>query len=124
MIEEIQQLANSTKTQLDLKYKAESIKSLEGFIERNKVYIDKNEWSGLINSCSAFLGQCIIENYGGKWIKDNGEYCVEFDENNKAFPYSKVTKQFENGIEDSIFSFYSAIPKVFNLKKNTKWWRF
>src|SRR6202012_1067105 len=97
---------------LDLKYDAISVKFLEGFIERVKIQMPKNEWEGLINSCSAFLGECIIKNYGGHWEKKDNALMVVFDDRNSANPYAKVSKQFENGLEDSIYSFYSVIPKV------------
>jgi hypothetical protein len=127
-MKEIESLAITVKKELKLNYDADSVKFIEGFIERNKSAIPKDQWNGLINSCGAFLGQCIIENYGGHWEKDNdGLVCISFDDKNKAYPFAKVNKQFENGIEDSIYSFYIVIPKVFKLESTSmkkKWWQF
>ena len=126
-MKELEQLANSVKTQLNLKYDAESVKFLEGFIERNKGDLDTEQAKGLINSLGSFLGQCIIENYGGQWQRDNetGIDAVIFDDKNKAFPFAKTSKQFENGLEDSIYSFYTTIPTIFKLDKKKKpWWKF
>ena len=53
--------------------------------------------------------------------------CVKFDEKNIAYPFAKVEKQFENGLGDSIHSFYTVIPTFFGIKKNerkNKWWKF
>ena len=124
---EFKDLAELTRSQLKLKYDSKSVKFLEGFIERTKVNMEKDEWSGLINSCAAFLGECIIENYGGIWKKDeNGNIGISFDDKNIAYPFAKVTKQFDNGLGDSIFSFYNVIPQVFGIeqKKKKKWWNF
>lgn len=126
-MKELTDLADKLKMALEIKFDSDGVKFLEGFIERNKTQIAKDEWLGLINSCGAFLGQCIIENYGGEWIREeNGQIAIAFDDKNKIYPFSKVSKQFENGLEDSIHSMYSIIPTVFKLKPKTKkkWWQF
>jgi hypothetical protein len=126
-MKELDDLAESVRTKLNLKYDASSIKFIEGFIERNKVSFEKEEYQGLINSLGSFLGKCIIENYGGQWELNNetGAVAIAFDSNNKAYPFAKVSKQFENGLVDSIYSFYSVIPTVFKLdKKKRPWWKF
>src|SRR5690349_5929013 len=124
---ELENLAETVRTQLNLKYDAASVKFIEGFIERNKSSFSKEESRGLINSLGAFLGQCIIKNYGGKWQvdKDNDSFAIAFDDKNKAYPFAKVSKQFNNGLEDSVYSFYNVIPSVFKLDKKRKpWWKF
>ena len=126
-MKELEDLAESVRTKLNLKYDATSVKFIEGFIERNKSSITKEESKGLINSLGSFLGQCIIENYGGQWQLDNdtGSVAIVFDDNNKAYPFAKVSKQFDNGLEDSVYSFYNVIPTVFKFDKRKKpWWKF
>ena len=126
-MKELEDLAESVRTQLNLKYNADSVKFIEEFIERNKSSLDEKESKGLIYSLGSFLGQCIIKNYGGQWQvdKETGLVAVAFDDNNKAYPFAKVSKQFDNGSEDSIYSFYSIIPTVFKLDKKKKpWWKF
>lgn len=126
-MKELTDLADKLKTMLKLKYDSDGVKFVEGFIERNKTQIPREEWNGLIDSCGAFLGQCIIENYGGQRAKDeNGHVAVAFNNNNKVYPFSKVSTQFDNGLEDSIHSMYTIIPTVFKLQPKTKkkWWQF
>ena len=126
-MKELENLAELVRKQLNLKYDADSIKFIEGFIERNKGNFEKEESKGLINSLGSFLGQCIIENYGGQWQLDNeaGSVAVVFDDKNKAYPFAKVSKQFENGLVDSVYSFYTIIPTIFKLEKKKKpWWKF
>lgn len=126
-MKELEKVAEKVRAALNLKYDVDSVKFLEGFIERNKLEIPRDEWDGLINSCGAFLGQCVIKNYGGEWQKENdGHVSVAFDNRNSVFPFAKVSKQFENGLEDSIYSFYTVIPTVFTIKLKTKkkWWQF
>jgi len=126
-MKELDDLAESVRTKLNLKYDAGSVKFIEGFIERNKGHFEKEECQGLINSLGSFLGKCIIENYGGQWEvnSETGSVAIAFDDNNKAYPFAKVSKQFESGLVDSIYSFYSVIPTVFKLHKKKKpWWKF
>lgn len=126
-LQELEKLAASVKTQLKIPYSAEGVKFLEGFIERNKQEIPREEWSGLMNACAAFLGQCLIEQYGGRWALDAQQNVgVAFDQNNWAYPFAKVSKQFENGLEDSIDSFFQVLPLVMKLppKPRKSWWPF
>ena len=126
-MQELTELAHKLKTVLEIKYDGDGVKFLEGFIERNKSVIAEEEWNGLINSCGAFLGQCIIENYGGQWLEEpDGNVTIAFDDDNKVYPFSKVMKQFENGLEDSIHSMFTIIPIVYSLqpKPKKKWWKF
>ena len=123
----LEDLAAAVSTQLHLQYDASAVKFIEGFIERNKGSLDEKGREGLINSLGAFLGQCIIENHGGQWErdKDTGSVAVAFDDDNKAYPFGKVSKQVANGLEDSVYTFYTVIPVVFRLPKKKKpWWKF
>jgi hypothetical protein len=126
-MKELKSLAEEFKSHLAIQYDSEGVKYLEGFIERTKVHIPREEWPGLINACAAFFGECIIANFGGEWIKEeDGHLAVGFNDINKVYPFSKVRKQFENGLEDSIHSLYTLIPAAFKLepKVKKKWWQF
>ena len=118
--DKLKALAEKVKEQLSLSYDEESVKFLEGLIERVKPEFKGSEANGLVNSIGAFLGECIIINYGGQWSIDEETQraCIIFDQQNKIFPFSKTAKQFANGLEDSIYSFYTVIPTVFKLKKS------
>jgi hypothetical protein len=100
---------------LEFGYNAESVGWVDGFIERqrNRSDIDKDTKDGLVNTLGSFLGECIIRCFGGHWQNADREWCVRFDDKNAVFPFSKVRKQFTNGPEDSIKSFFEVIPLVF-----------
>jgi len=132
-MEKFEHLAEAVRAELNLEYDAKSIKFIEEFIERQKTNLTIEDKKGLINSLGSFIGQTVIKNYGGQWQVDDSTQteCVAFDEQNKVFPFAKTTKQFENGLEDSVYSFFTMIPIVFKLntltsKKKTpkKWWKF
>lgn len=114
-MQELQDLAEKVKNQLDLNYDSKSVKYLEAFIERQRGSFEGEDLEGLINSIGAFLGQCVITNYGGQWQLDpeTQQTCIAFDDKNKVYPFSKTAKQFENGLEESVYSFYTIIPVVF-----------
>lgn len=113
---ELDQAAERTRQEFNWRYNAESVKFVEQSIESTKASsLPPEEWPGLINALGAFLGRCIIRNYGGSWQTDkNSEPCVVFNEQHQVFPLSEVAKQFANGPEYSVYSFYTAIPTVFN----------
>jgi len=59
------------------------------------------------------------------WKKDEkGSVGIKFNDKNIVYPFAKVSKQFENGLGDSIFSFYCIIPKLFVVKQKKNWWHF
>ncbi len=119
---------------IDFGYTEESVKWLEGYIERLRnsgEFENAEAKTKLISVFGSFLGECIVRCYGGAWkLHEPGAWCVAFDENNKAFPFAKVAKQIDNGLEDGIASFFSMIPLVFkDLPRATTstpkqpWWK-
>jgi hypothetical protein len=102
-------------------YSRESIEWVEGFIERQRrrADISAEETEILLQLIGSYLGECLIYTYGGFWRIQNGEWGVFFNDSNAAFPFSKVRKQFENGIDggDSILSFFE-MTRVMIMKES------
>lgn len=106
---------------VELGYDDASVEWVDGFVERQRARGDASLAQGLTNVVGAYLGECIIRNYGGQWrADDDGAWGVFFDTQNAAFPFTKVAKQFANGAEDSIYSFYRTIPIVFGRSGDAK----
>lgn len=96
-----------------------SVEWIDGFIERQREREGK-ETGGLVNTLGSFLGECFCREYGGTWHEStNGQLSIKFSEGNEAFPFNKVAKQFANGAEDSILSFYQSAALIFGLEKNS-----
>ncbi len=122
------------ESQINFGFNIESVRWLEGYIERLRSsgqLDDANIKEGLISVLGSFLGECIIRCYGGRWEEKNGNWAVVFGQQNAAYPFTKVEKQMRNGREDSIASFYDAIPLLFKECKkpprqstNKHWWKF
>jgi hypothetical protein len=100
---------------VQLTFDSDSVKWLDGYVERVRSGMDESQIHGLSNTICAFLGECIISNYGGSWRQsEDGNWGVFFDDQNVIFPFAKAHKQLANGKEDSIFGMYNIIPVVFN----------
>lgn len=99
---------------VELDFDEQGVAWLDGYIERNR-----EAWAsdvdGLVSPLGSYLGECIVQTYGGDWAEVDGRIGVRFDEQNAAFPFSKVRKQIENGPEDSVHSFFTAIPVLFSI---------
>ena|ERR1051326_851901 len=118
--EEFTALANdlianvSRRLGVTLNFDSDSVKWLDGFIERIRPTLDESQIQGLSNSFGAFLGECIIANYRGSWRQsDDGNWGVFFDDKNVVFPFAKAYKHLANGGADSVFGMYDIIPVVF-----------
>lgn len=100
---------------VELKYDEASIEWLDGYINRIRLKIDKENYSGLATALGAYVGETIIATYGGAWAysEDVNQWGIRFDDGNAAFPISKVYKQLEDGEFDSVLSFFTILPKVF-----------
>jgi hypothetical protein len=104
---------SSERLGVHLGYDRESIKWMDGYIERIRPNLEESAVEGIYTSIGAFLGECIIANYGGEWRETEGAWGIYFDDENAAYPFAKVQKHLLHGSEDSILSFYDVIPVVF-----------
>lgn len=100
-----------------LSYDEESVKWVDDFLSRTREEYSEEQRERLAAMAGAFLGECIIENFGGAWDLDEYGWAIHFDEETAVYPFSKTWKHLENGPEDSIYSLYSSIPVLFKLKK-------
>ena len=101
---------------IDFGYTQESVEWLQGYIERmrNSGEFDSVDFKNkLISVFGSFLGECIVRCYGGMWKQHESGWCVAFNDDNMAFPFAKVAKQMDYGLEDGIASFFRAIPTIF-----------
>jgi hypothetical protein len=112
-------------------YDAQSVAWLDGYIERQRARADITQElvDGLVSVFGSYLGECVIRCYGGYWENEGGQWRVSFDGDNAVYPFGKVSKQFQNGPEDSIGSFFEVIPVLFAAVKAEEgavkkpWWK-
>jgi hypothetical protein len=84
----------------------DSVRYVEGFIERQRA--QGGDWSGLVNVFGSYFGEAIIAAAGGAWTMSEHGIGVRFANGDWCFPFAKVAKQFENGVDggDSVLGFY------------------
>lgn len=118
----------------DFGYTRESVEWLEGYIERLRqsgkfeAGATKDKLASVFGS---FLGECIVRCYGGNWTERGGVWCVTFEGDNVAYPFAKVSKQMEHGLEDGIGGLFRAVPVLFkdqvrppSPSPRKPWWKF
>ena len=101
-------------SEIEFGFNRASVEWVEGFVGRWRARSDPaNPVSeGLVNAFGSFLGECILSATAGKWdwSEQQKAWGILFPSGAWAFPFAKVWKLFENGIEggDSIVSFYNV----------------
>jgi hypothetical protein len=99
-------------------YNRASVQWLEGYIERLRAsgkFRDEELIENLTAVLGSFLGECLARSYEGEWRFENGGWGVWFRVGGAAFPFTKMMKQFRNGVEggDSILNLFDVLPEVF-----------
>lgn len=112
LIDRISQLSEPSPS---FGYTRESVEWLDGFIERTRSTANASSagTERLVQVLGSYLGECIIRTHGGTWKEKEGQLGVFFDDSNAVYPFNKVRKQFQNGREDSILSFFEMIGPIF-----------
>ncbi len=95
-------------------YDEASIKVLNDIITSERTHYSENAKKTLPNLWGAYLGNAIIKNIGGKWVKYNNQYAVlvGVGKPHISFPIQKIHEHISNGEIDSIYSFYLSTIKI------------
>ena len=96
---------------ITLQYDKKSVKALEGFIEQLR-QLKLEEAERIIKNAGIWLGECIRTLFGGQWQynEEFKEWGIAFTKKElTAFPISKVYKQYENGLSDSVYGYIIGI---------------
>lgn len=115
-IDENTKLALSTFGKLrggEFDFSESSIEWVDGFINRNR----RDDPGAMADVIGSYLGDAIIKHYKGRWVEVGDSVGVELEDGFVAFPIAKAHKQIVNGPEDSILSFYRAIPVLLKQRK-------
>lgn len=93
----------------------DSVGRVETFIESQRAEAPDTARQ-LVNVLGCYLGEAVIEAVpGALWgeDKESGALCVVFPNGDMAFPFYKVAKQIDEGLEngESILSFYNISVK-------------
>ena len=94
----------------ELTFDQTGVEWVDGYINRLRGSIAADKQSLLVSTLASFVGECIIRTFGGTWVEKDGWWGVQVSERIWACPFAKIQKQFENGLEDSVVSFFTCIP--------------
>ena len=91
----------------EIRYDEESIKWLAWLIEFSRNKPQEQVKMNLKTSIGCFLGETIIARYGGEWVvTESRDMGVRLPDQTVAFPFLKVSKQFNNGDADNIWGMF------------------
>ena len=95
-----------------------SVAYLDRFIEQHRAGLAKVDRDALALGYGCFLGECILQNYGGQWDRVDGQWSIRLNGGAVVRPFVKVAKQLSSGASgrDSIHRFYRAIPSLMGLR--------
>ncbi|MEZ5307176.1 MAG: hypothetical protein R2684_08540 [Pyrinomonadaceae bacterium] len=104
--------------QLDVEvgYDLAGVKWLDGYTQRQFENDKTENVDGLVSTLGSYLGECIVQTYGGTWAHSDYGWCVEFSNGNAVFPFAKIEKHLRNGSDDSVLSLFETIPLVFGME--------
>ena len=99
-------------------YTRESVEYIDQFLERQAAIVKESEESinRFVSLLGAYLGECIIANYGGEWLESADGLAIQIQHRGNYHwikPFHKVYKRIVNGSEDHLgFYFAEFIPHV------------
>lgn len=115
-----------TLTDFVFGYTPESLKWLDGFIERLRaggVFDGTGGIDGYLNVFGSYLGESVVHVAGGTWKRCDGDLGVLLPRNNWAFPFTKVEKLLRGEDGQSLLGFYEAalaLPQVARRSRSEK----
>ena len=121
-----QHFVRSVQSQLgiELEYNHVAVKWLNTYIEQIRPnYEPEQVPPNLVQSLGAFLGACIIANYGGRWghEHESNDWGIALPVQGGdiwVYPFNKVYKHIAAGEEHSVRMFYEAIPNLIDPSRN------
>lgn len=83
---------------------------VEGYLERTRARADIPPDGGLAAVVASFVGECLVRAADARWALVDGRWAVVFANGDQAFPFDKVAKAVEHGLEggESLLSFHDV----------------
>lgn len=101
------------KEAVQLDFSADSISWLDTYITQHRNNLNEHDKHILGEMFGAFVGETILQNYGGQWDKtDSDEWTIMFDDELHTSPFEMIREQLDN--ETSLTHLYQRIPELFD----------
>ncbi|SNR67740.1 MULTISPECIES: hypothetical protein [Hymenobacter] len=104
--------AESVRQQLQVNaFDAFAVQRLAEFIEGQRASIKAPEEEGVIMGLGCFLGQCLVDTYGGTWAKGpDGTTGIGINRTTFFNPFYRVAQHLRRGESESVVTFFAQIP--------------
>ncbi len=112
-LDSIAAAAEQVRRQLQLKaFDAEAVAHLANFIQAQREQLSGAERPGVIMALGCFLGQCLVQAYGGEWgTGRDGTTGVGLATRFFFNPFHLVDAQLNEGESASVAAFFASVPQ-------------
>lgn len=105
------------KEAVKLDYSAESVRWLDGYIDRHRGELDAGDKSLLQEKFGAYLGESMRHNYGGRWTRaHDGEWTIVFDERHQTSPFALIAEHLDH--HTALAQTFASLPKLALQRQN------
>ena len=111
-LDSINAAAEQVRQQLQLKaFDAEGAAHLANFIQAQRGQLGAAERPGVVLALGCFLGQCLVQVYGGEWATGkDGTTGVGLATRFFFNPFHLVDAQLNEGESASVAAFFASVP--------------
>ncbi|GAB3300466.1 hypothetical protein GCM10027511_15620 [Hymenobacter humi] len=111
-LDSIQAAAEQVRVQLNLKaFDAEGVAHLANFIRAQRGVLSPEDRPGVLMALGCFLGQCLVQVYGGEWgTGRDGTTGVGLAGRFFFNPFHLVDAQLNEGESASVAAFFASVP--------------
>ena len=108
----LQAAADAVRQQLQARaYDAAAVQQLAEFIEAQRSALAVADRQSVTTALGCFLGQCLVEAYGGTWAQGpDGTTGVGINQKHFFNPFFRVAEQFDKGWPESVAKFFASVP--------------
>ena len=120
----LRRAAEAVRQQLQLNhYDTAAVQRLDAFIEGQRAGIKDEEREGVVKALGCFLGQCLVDTYGGTWAAGpDGTTGVGINGNHFFNPFFRVSQQLALGRQEAVTAFFASIPARLATEPRRKTW--
>ncbi len=99
--------------EIEVGYDEGGVRWLDAYIDGQRRSADEDLKRRLPNTLGSFLGECIRQTYGGRWVQDDEHgWCVQINERVSAFPFNKVQKQLAGEDGESVLGMFVSLAAL------------
>jgi hypothetical protein len=105
--------AEAVRRQLQVAaYDAAAVQRLAEFIEAQRAGLKPADREGVVMALGCFLGQCLVETYGGTWAQGpDGTTGVGIRQHSFFNPFYRISQQLDKGQPESVAAFFAGLPE-------------